>query len=129
MFAKGETFLEIEGPQNFKIKIPLNKGGKLKGDGTRIDMGDDAYEMVVPPNSSNRKMFMQYILGEYECPVCHTVSVPKAEKEGETIRVSPIRCAKCGGTIDWNKCWRENRNCSKNLSSSEQREDVYGLDV
>lgn len=49
MFAKGDVLLEIEGPQNFKIKIPLNKGGKIKGDGTRIDMGDDAYEMVVPP--------------------------------------------------------------------------------
>ena len=69
------------------------------------------------------------ILQDYECPVCHTVSVPKAEKDGKTIRVSPVRCEGCGGTIDWNKCWRENTGCSKYLRSLEQREDVYGLDV
>ena len=28
--------------------VHLNKGGPIKDDGKRIDMGDDAYEMVVP---------------------------------------------------------------------------------
>ena len=51
MFGKGDLFLEIERPQNLKIKISLNKGGAIKSDGIRIDMGDDAHEMVGPPKA------------------------------------------------------------------------------